>query len=229
MVLRHVPPSCSAASRCDAVARTVAAFDFDGTLTRRDTLLPFLASVAGAPTLARALASDAARTRTRWRPGAPTATRRRNASWHACSRGRTHDDVLDGRRTQYGARLDARGDHRRDARTALAWHRREGHEIVIVSASLDVYLDAVARALDVDARPVHDARGRRRRHVHRPAARRRTAAAPRRRSACARTSATTTSSCGPTATAAATARCSRWPTTRCASPRPPRRPSIRSA
>ena len=30
-------------------------------------------------------------------------------------------------------------------RARVAWHRREGHEIVIVSASLDVYLDPVAR------------------------------------------------------------------------------------
>ena len=37
-------------------ARTVAAFDVDGTLTRRDTLLPFLADLVGPGRLARALA-----------------------------------------------------------------------------------------------------------------------------------------------------------------------------
>jgi hypothetical protein len=41
------------------VTRTVAAFDFDGTLTRRDTMLPFLAGLAGAARLAGALASAA--------------------------------------------------------------------------------------------------------------------------------------------------------------------------
>ena len=35
------------------------------------------------------------------------------------------------------------------ARDRIAWHRREGHEIVIVSASLDVYLGEVARSLGV--------------------------------------------------------------------------------
>ena len=39
--------------------RTVAAFDFDGTLTRRDTLVPFLARVAGWPRLAAAGAAAA--------------------------------------------------------------------------------------------------------------------------------------------------------------------------
>jgi HAD superfamily hydrolase (TIGR01490 family) len=33
----------------------------------------------------------------------------------------------------------------------LRWHASEGHEIVIVSASLDVYLAEVARQLDVTA------------------------------------------------------------------------------
>jgi phosphatidylglycerophosphatase C len=36
-----------------------------------------------------------------------------------------------------------------DARDRIAWHRREGHEVAIVSASLDVYLDEVARTLGV--------------------------------------------------------------------------------
>jgi phosphoserine phosphatase len=38
--------------------RTVAAFDIDGTLARRDTVLPFLARVAGRPALVAALASE---------------------------------------------------------------------------------------------------------------------------------------------------------------------------
>src|SRR5947209_19620623 len=36
-------------------ARTVAVFDFDGTLTRRDTLLPFLRRTCGVPGTWRAL------------------------------------------------------------------------------------------------------------------------------------------------------------------------------
>ncbi|HEY5171777.1 MAG TPA: HAD-IB family hydrolase, partial [Acidimicrobiia bacterium] len=36
-----------------------------------------------------------------------------------------------------------------EGRERIAWHRREGHEVVIVSASLDVYLDDVAQELGV--------------------------------------------------------------------------------
>ncbi|MDQ1477028.1 MAG: phosphatidylglycerophosphatase, partial [Actinomycetota bacterium] len=38
--------------------RTFAAFDFDGTLTRRDTLVPFLTTVAGRAVVMRALAAE---------------------------------------------------------------------------------------------------------------------------------------------------------------------------
>ena len=41
--------------------RTVAAFDFDGTLTRHDSLLPFLARIAGWPRVALAFARVAPR------------------------------------------------------------------------------------------------------------------------------------------------------------------------
>src|SRR5262249_31284892 len=38
--------------------RTIAAFDFDGTMTRRDTLVPFLVRVAGRGPVASALAAE---------------------------------------------------------------------------------------------------------------------------------------------------------------------------
>jgi phosphatidylglycerophosphatase C len=41
--------------------RTLAAFDFDGTLTRRDTLVPFLATIAGRASLLRALGAESPR------------------------------------------------------------------------------------------------------------------------------------------------------------------------
>jgi HAD superfamily hydrolase (TIGR01490 family) len=39
---------------------------------------------------------------------------------------------------------------RPEMRDRLAWHRAEGHEIAIVSASLDVYLDVIGPELGVD-------------------------------------------------------------------------------
>ena len=127
------------------VPHTVAAFDFDGTLTRRDSLLPFLASFVGRAELARAVASEA------W-PLARMAA------------GRADRDIV---KEQFlGAGLWRVGltptCWRRGARTARSSNApasptrcghaspgtgAKGHDIVIVSASLDVYLDPVARAL----------------------------------------------------------------------------------
>ena len=56
-----------------------------------------------------------------------------------------HDDVQAAGRA-FGAEL-ARSAITADARDRVAWHRREGHDVVIVSASLDVYLIEVASAL----------------------------------------------------------------------------------
>jgi phosphatidylglycerophosphatase C len=122
------------------VTRTVAAFDFDGTLTRRDTLLPFLASVSGWPRVAVAL------------PALAPHVRNRDAAKQALLRGvlagRGHDEVRQAGE-RFGERL-ARDAITPEMRDRLAWHEREGHEIVIVSATLDVYLDAAARALAID-------------------------------------------------------------------------------
>jgi HAD superfamily hydrolase (TIGR01490 family) len=63
-------------------------------------------------------------------------------------RGRVHAEIAElGER--YGTQLAARV--RPDMRSRLDWHRGEGHQIVIVSASLDVYLEPVRRELGLDA------------------------------------------------------------------------------
>jgi phosphatidylglycerophosphatase C len=126
--------------------RTVAAFDFDGTLTRRDSLVPFLARVAGwprtlaalarhSPSIARVVIGKADRDATKER-----------LLVHILA-GRSLTEVATVGRA-YGAELVARR-LRPNVRERLAWHQREGHEVLIVSATLDVYLDEVARRLDV--------------------------------------------------------------------------------
>jgi HAD superfamily hydrolase (TIGR01490 family) len=128
-------------------SRGVAAFDFDGTLTRRDSLVPFLARVVGWPRVVVALTVHA--------PTFVAVALGRHDRDAAKERmlvrllaGRAADAVTDAGRA-YGARLVAH-KLRPEMRERIAWHRREGHEIVIVSASLDVYLDEVARRLAVD-------------------------------------------------------------------------------
>ena len=124
------------------MARTIAAFDFDGTLTRRDTMVPFLASVAGTRSTAAALVSEL-----------PTFARgdRDRAKERVLTRllaGRRHADLVDAGNA-YGAGLVRRAVTP-EMRRRVAWHRGAGHDVVIVSASLDVYLDEVARLLGAD-------------------------------------------------------------------------------
>jgi phosphatidylglycerophosphatase C len=128
--------------------RVVAAFDFDGTLTRRDSLLPFLARVVGWPRTAFAMARvfpqlvlaqigkadrDAAKERLLVRLLA----------------GRSYDEVARVG-AAYAGDLVARAI-RPEMRDLVAWHRAQGHDVVIVSASLDVYLHQVGTLLDVQS------------------------------------------------------------------------------
>jgi phosphatidylglycerophosphatase C len=118
--------------------RTVAAFDFDGTLTHRDTLLPFLASVRGWPRVVAALGRHAHRL-ARDRDVAKELMLVRLLA------GLPDEEVREAGRV-YARTVRVRPE----MRARLNWHRQEGHDIVIVSASLDVYLGEVARSLDVD-------------------------------------------------------------------------------
>jgi phosphatidylglycerophosphatase C len=126
--------------------RTVAAFDFDGTLTRRDTLGPFLREVAGAGSFASALAADAARIVL---AGMGLASRD-DAKERLLRRlvgGRRHVDLA-ARGREYGERVAMTG-LRPEMVALLHRHAEAGHEIAIVSASLDLYIDRTAELLGV--------------------------------------------------------------------------------
>jgi len=120
--------------------RTVAAFDFDGTLTRRDSLVPFLGTLVGWPRTLRALARVAPMLRDR--------DAAKELLLAGTLRGISYERVAQAGE-RYGREL-ARAI-RPEMRERLGWHRAERHDIVIVSASLDVYLEATARELAVDA------------------------------------------------------------------------------
>lgn len=132
-------------------ARTIAAFDFDGTLTRRDTLLSFLGSSCGQPAVVRALMT-AAPTALRARTGRlADASHPRDASKAVLLRrllaGR-QQDWFEERGRQFATTLPRR--LRPDVMTRLEWHRDQGHELIIVSASLHTYLDHFAQAHGFD-------------------------------------------------------------------------------
>jgi phosphatidylglycerophosphatase C len=126
--------------------KTVAAFDFDGTLTARDTLGPFLREVAGTPAFLRALAVDAPRIAL----AGLGAGSRDDAKVRMLRRlvgGRDHAE-LETRGHEYGTRVAANG-LRPEMVDRLRWHTSEGHEVAIVSASLGLYLDRAAELLGV--------------------------------------------------------------------------------
>jgi HAD superfamily hydrolase (TIGR01490 family) len=131
----------------EAAKPIVAAFDFDGTLTRRDTMFPFLLFVAGWGTFIRHLIlliptllgyglgltrNDIAKERvfTRFLAGMNMTELQNQAVRFAAQ--------------ELPALLRA------EAMQRLAWHKRQGHRCVIVSASLEVYVQPWASQAGFD-------------------------------------------------------------------------------
>jgi phosphatidylglycerophosphatase C len=127
--------------------QTVAAFDFDGTLIGGDSLLPYLRRVGGNQRFVMALVRNSPRLA-------------------AMSFGRRDRDLVKERllvdllagidqslaravALEYAQKLSTRV--RPAIRAQLDAHRRLGHGVVIVSASLALYLAPLGRALAVDA------------------------------------------------------------------------------
>lgn len=123
------------------MSTVVAAFDVDGTLTRRDMFGPFLFAAFGPWRVGRALARHV------------LLARRRDDYKAAVVR-----TLFAGRPIaplhEVAERFAAGAVPRRlrpGARELLAEHRRRGHRVVLVSASLTLYLDPIARRLgDID-------------------------------------------------------------------------------
>lgn len=118
----------------------VAAFDFDGTLARRDTLLPFLRRACGSHRVARAVARAARRSRDR--------DVFKVATIEHLFRGWPAE-----RLEQLGA---AYADElhrvlRPELVDRLRWHQSGDHAVLLVSASLGAYLRPLGRDLGIDA------------------------------------------------------------------------------
>ncbi|NJA04836.1 MULTISPECIES: HAD-IB family hydrolase [unclassified Methylomonas] len=125
----------------------VAFFDFDGTLTRRDSLLPFLRLVAGTPRFVgrMALLSPV------------LAAYAINLIRNDVAKERVLSYFLEGMEQKSLQRLGANFANERlpdMLRLAgverLRWHQDQGHTCVLVSASLDVYLTPWASKIGFD-------------------------------------------------------------------------------
>lgn len=139
---------------------TVAAFDFDGTITYRDSLLPFLFFCKGSyttawrlSTLAPYLAMDVLR-------GADRQVMKERVLTRFF--GGESVDLL----RQWGKRFASESlpSHcRPEAMERLRWHQGQGHRCILVSASIDLYLEPWARAVGfhdiITSRVLIDAQG----------------------------------------------------------------------
>jgi phosphatidylglycerophosphatase C len=123
-------------------ATVVAAFDVDGTLTVRDCVVPFLRQTAGLPRLVFSLLS-------RPMPFASALVGRDRDGLKALAarslKGRSIAEINDLGATF--ANQIARSWLRRDTPARLRWHLDQGHEVVLVSASLRPYLEPLAAHL----------------------------------------------------------------------------------
>jgi phosphatidylglycerophosphatase C len=118
----------------------VAAFDFDGTLSERDSLLSFLREACGTARVAWALllAVPRARDRDKFKLAV---VGRLFRGWPA--------ERLDTLGAAYAATLP--DELRPELVQRVRWHQQQGHRVVIVSASLGVYLRPLAASLGMDA------------------------------------------------------------------------------
>jgi phosphatidylglycerophosphatase C len=127
----------------------VAAFDFDGTLSRRDTFLPFLQKVCGAQRLYRALARSGPAL-SRMAVGRADRDAVKDALLVRLLAGHPADELAE-QGGAYAEFLRASDRLRPDTLARAGDHLERGHRVVVVSASPSVYLEPLAQALGFDA------------------------------------------------------------------------------
>lgn len=127
---------------------TVAAFDFDGTLTNSGSVFPFLVSVRGLlPVLRAVLALSPALVRAGI-VGGSTADNVKERLFTRLLAGMPAEEL--NRRAATFAHRHLERHLRDDMRRRLEWHRNQGHYTVIVSASPECYVSPAGLELDVD-------------------------------------------------------------------------------
>ena len=146
MALRSTDPAAGVPAA--AGRPTVAAFDFDGTLTDSGSVFPFLVSLRGLLPVLGAMI-----------PLAPALVRAALVGGTAADdvKGKLFGRLLGGLPVDEVARRSASFAHRHlqrhlrdDTRRRLEWHHRQGHYTVIVSASPECYVSPAGQELGVD-------------------------------------------------------------------------------
>ncbi len=128
---------------------TVAAFDFDGTLTHGGSVVPFLFRVRGVLPVALALLHDLPRLGHASIVGGTASDDAKEALFMRLLAGLPVGE-LDRIGAEF-AETHLRRRLRPDARERLEWHRDQGHRVVVVSASPECYVRPAAALLGADA------------------------------------------------------------------------------
>ena len=128
---------------------TVAAFDFDGTLTDSGSVFPFLVAVRGWWPVLRAMARLSPRLIRAAVSGGSAADSVKEALFTKLLGGLPEDEL--NRRSSVFAERHLARHLREDTKRRLDWHRRQGHYTVIVSASPECYVVPSGHRLGVDA------------------------------------------------------------------------------
>jgi phosphatidylglycerophosphatase C len=125
----------------------VAAFDFDGTITSKDTFRVFLDRIVPRRALAAALLRRSPHLLGALRGGEA----RDRAKKLLCH------DLLEGLTREFAdqvasdtARDVSRSLIRVDTASRIRWHQRQGHRVIVVSASFEAYVRPVVAALGID-------------------------------------------------------------------------------
>ena len=128
---------------------TVAAFDFDGTLTRGGSVVAFLRHVRGTVAVAGALLRQAPALLRAAVVGGPAADTTKEALFMRLLAGVPVEEV-DRMGVEF-AQAHLRRRLRPDARARLEWHRGQGHHVIVVSASPECYVRPAAELLGAEA------------------------------------------------------------------------------
>ncbi|MEI8160012.1 MAG: HAD-IB family hydrolase [Actinomycetes bacterium] len=126
-------------------ANTVAAFDFDGTLTVRDTVWPFISLLVPKRTVLKTFAADFVRN--------AKAVVKRDRDFLklnvlAKSLAGMPVEKVNNISEKYAEHV-LRHWMRSDTCARLRWHQKEGHTVVLVSASFENYLGPIASKIGV--------------------------------------------------------------------------------
>jgi len=132
----------------EAGQRVIAAFDFDGTLTRGGSVWRFLIAASGVRRALSSLVVVLPRLIAAAVLGGDRADGAKEELFAHALSGLSFEDVA--RTSDWFGRTHYIKRSRADVADRLEWHRKYGDTLVIVSASPELYLQPVAEILDVD-------------------------------------------------------------------------------